>query len=82
MKFKSLVFAAALLVAPIAGMAQANQHRAGNEQAMQRAQVERGQRDMGADRMRDRDRLGAASRTGRTRRMLRSSRTTASTATT
>ena len=63
MKTTTLVtalFAAALLVAPIAGMAQANQNRAGNDQAMQRAQAERGQRDMGADRMRDRDRLGAA----------------------
>jgi len=50
------LFATALMLAPLAGFAQ-GQQRGGNAQAQQRAQVERGQRDIGRDRLRDRDRI-------------------------
>lgn len=62
MKTRTLVtalFATALLAGSGAAMAQ-GQTRGGDGQAAQRAQVERGQRDVGADRLRDRDRLGVA----------------------
>jgi len=54
--FVTALFAAALLAGPVAGMAQ-GQRNAGDGKSAPRAQVERGQRDLGADRLRDRDRL-------------------------
>ncbi len=54
--FVTALFTAALILAPLAGFAQ-GQQRGGNAQAQQRAQVERGQRDIGRDRLRDRDRI-------------------------
>jgi len=51
------LFASALMLAPLAGIAQGNgAGRGGNDQAKDRAQVERGQRDFDRGRLRDRDR--------------------------
>ena len=54
--FVTALFATALMLAPLAGFAQ-NQQRGRDADAQQRAQVERGQRDIGRDRLRDRDRI-------------------------
>lgn len=56
--FVTTLFAVTLLLVPLATMAQGQQRGGGRDQqqSQQRAQVERGQRDMG-DRLRDRGRI-------------------------
>lgn len=54
--FITALFACTLLLAPLATMAQGQKRGGSDAQPPQRAQVERGQRDMG-DRLRDRDRI-------------------------
>jgi hypothetical protein len=54
--FVTALFALTLMLAPLAANAQ-GQKRAGDSNAQQRAQVERGQRDTSGDRLRDRDRI-------------------------
>ena len=49
------IFAAALILTPLASDAKGRQAGAGANQPMDRAQLERGQRDYDRDRMRDRD---------------------------
>ena len=60
-KIVTTLFAAALLAAPIAGLAgQGKQHGANKAPPQDRAQVERGQREMGSDRLRQHNRSGVA----------------------
>jgi hypothetical protein len=60
-KIVTTLFAAALLAVPAAGIAgQGKQHGADKAPPQDRAQVERGQRDMGSDRLRQHDRSGVA----------------------
>ena len=61
--FVATLFAAALIAAPAAGLAgqgQGQRQGADRQAPQHRAQAERGQRDMGADRMRLHDRAGTA----------------------
>lgn len=60
-KFLMTLVATALIATPLAVAAgQGSQRGADNQPPQQRAQVERGQRDMASDRLREQDRLGAA----------------------
>lgn len=55
----SLITAAALALASFSAVAQGRQQGGSQHQPQDRAQVERGQRDLDRDRMRDRDRISA-----------------------
>jgi hypothetical protein len=60
--FVTALFALTLMLAPLAAGAQGQKRGGGNDSnAQQRAQVERGQRDMSSDRLRDRDRISMPS---------------------
>lgn len=58
--FMATLFAAALLLTPVTGLAQGQHHGADKKPPQDRAQAERGQREMGSDRMRLHDRSGVA----------------------
>lgn len=60
-KLVTTLFAAALIAVPAAALAGQGKQQGGNKHPPpQRAQVERGQQDMGADRLRQQDRAGVA----------------------
>ena len=58
--FVAALFTTALMLTPVAGLAQGQKHGADKQPPQQRAQAERGQRDMGSDRLRQQDRSGLA----------------------
>ena len=58
--FVAALFTTVLMLTPITGMAQGQKHGADKQPPQERAQAERGQRDMGSDRLRQHDRSGVA----------------------
>lgn len=58
--FIAALFTTVLLLTPVTGLAQGQQHGVDKKPPQDRAQAERGQREMGSDRMRLHDRSGVA----------------------